>query len=838
MRSWMNSCSLGIICVTFFTTLSYTLLLAVCLFALLLVGWQMWQLYRRDSHCQSYQHPDYRVPAQASTQILPQIPTKYSALSSAIAGCLGILWAGYYGLNQLGQQLPQHFEQQELWVTGQVVGLPKQRQADTHSARYQLQQRFILSPQVIASSTAAGEREAIDYPLGNIQLSWYHPIGSQAVSTIRPGDIWQLKVRLKRPRGFANPGGFDYQSWLFANGIAATGYVREDADNQRVQQMAGVPLQRWRAAWLAQLDDDLAGYPQGGLIKALVSGERDGIGPEQWQLFSHTGTNHLIVISGLHVGLIAGLMYGAGLLLGKFLLWAVPQWLPGRFNAYQVAVLTGMAAALGYSFLAGFSLPTQRALIMLSVLFTGQLLGLRISWWGRFSMALWLVLLWDPLAPLSAGFWLSFGAIAGLILGFDGYYGALPWHWRWLRPQWVVALMLLPLLLWQFGGVSVVSPLANILAVPLAGLVLIPACLLSVLMLTLDMPGAGWLLGWVDWGLAGLIQLLDWFASQPHAYLDLVASPVTLVLAAIGVVLLLLPKGWPGRWLGIVLLLPILSAAGLPQPVGRQAWPAGQFSFTVLDVGQGLAAVVQTRNHTLVYDTGPRFSPRFNTADAVLIPYLRLNGIGRLDRIMISHGDNDHAGSLQPLIKAIPYGDIVSGASSLPPTARIKACGDGDSWQWDGVMFTSWQLPPGFQQSENDRSCILSISNGRYSVLLPGDISRRGETALLARQANSKNIKANILVAPHHGSQSSSSPAFIAAVSPDYVIYTAGYLNRYNHPHPKVVQRYSQLKAQQVNTAQVGAVEFMVPTAGPLPPPLLFRQQYRRYWLDEPAQLY
>ena len=814
MRSWMNGFSLGIICVSFFTQLSVHFLWAVLLLAVLLFAWLRYTSSTNPAFTNSL---------------------KYSLLATAIACCFGIIWAGYYGLSRLAHQLPAALEQQDIWVTGQVVGLPRQTETGASAfGRNQYRQRFILSPTVLSLGSRTSSSSAdplITHPLGPIQLSWYHPATDEhAITRIEPDDTWRLKVRLKRPRGLANPGGFDYQSWLFAEGIAATGYVRADPGNRRIQmQDRGFSPQRWRADWLADLERDLAGYPQAGLIIALVSGERDGINPDQWRLFTHTGTNHLMTISGLHIGLTAGLCYGLGLLFGKLLLWLLPRALPARFNAHDLAILAGIAAALMYSFLAGFSLPTQRALIMLAVLFLGQWLGLAISWWSRFSLALAAVLAWNPLAPLGAGFWLSFGAVAGLIIGFSGYAGALPWHWRLLRTQWVVALMLLPILVWQFNGVSLVGPLANMVAVPLASLLLIPGCLLSVLLLTLDVPGAHWLLDWVDQGLGALLVMLAWFADPEHAYLDLNAAMPSLVLAAIGVAVLLLPKGISGRGLGWLLLVPLL----FPPTPDRAGWPSGQFEFTMLDVGQGLAAVVQTQNHVLVYDTGPRFSERFNMADAVVLPYLQHNGIARVDRIIVSHGDNDHAGSLLALLNGLPYGDLVSGASQLPPVSS-SPCQDGHSWRWDGVTFTTYRLPPALQQSENDRSCLLSVSNGRYSVLLPGDISRRGEQALLARH----DLRADILVAPHHGSKSSSSSAFIAVVDPSYVIYTAGYLNRYHHPHSTVVRRYENAGVSQVNTALAGAVAFSVPIAGPLPAPQIFRRQHQRYWLDAPAQLY
>jgi competence protein ComEC len=709
----------------------------------------------------------------------------------------GFLWSLLCAQQILAFSLPEKLVGQDLLLEGQIANLPE---VNEHHVRFEFD----------VHRAWAGETP-VTIP-GHIRLSWY-----RTDSTLTAGETWRLRVRLKPPHGFRNPGGFDYEAWLYQQRIRATGYVRDGEQNQRLATGWDYPLQRLRQAVRAKLNTALTDSPVKGLVLALVIGDRSAISASQWQQLRQTGTNHLMAISGLHIGLVAGLAF----LLGRRL-WRVSGggmlWLPAPKAG---AILALMAAGM-YASLAGFSLPTQRALIMVAVVMLALLTSRPVTPSRTLAAALLLVLLFDPLAVLGSGFWLSFTAVTIIFYGLSGRLGRLS-RWRQgVRVQWWISVGLFPLVIVLFQRASLIAPMANLLAVPVVSLLVVPLALLGTCILPLSDSLGVILLQLAAWGMQGIMVILAWLADWPLAsWAGAAFSSWQAALAILGVILLLAPHGLPARSLGMVLLLPL----ALGQPSGISP---GAARFTLLDVGQGLAAVVETRHHTLVFDTGPRFSSRFDTGEAVVVPYLRRRGWGQVDHLVISHGDTDHIGGAESLLASMPVTAISSSVPKKLGAWPVTSCWRGQAWEWDGVQFTLLHPRADSAAIRNDASCVLKVTVGEHSVLLTGDIEKAAERTLL--QHDQAMLRANILVAPHHGSNTSSTMPFIEAVNPEYVLFPVGYRNRFGFPREAVVQRYRQAGVRMLDTAGAGAISFSL-GQGTLEPSR-YRYTARRYWHD------
>ena len=620
--------------------------------------------------------------------------------------------------------------------------------------------------------------------------------------------------------------------------IAAKGYVRPDADN-RLLPAHSWNLHALRYGIRQRLLPMMQGMESSGIMLALMLGDRSQLGDEDWQLFSASGTNHLFVISGLHIGLIAGACFWLGMhLLGRF-----PA-LANRLPLQKMAALMAISGALGYSLLAGFSLSTQRALVMILVFMLGYLANRAFSISLRFLLALALVLSLNPLAALNAGFWLSFVAVAALLLCLQSTDRLLdfqaPVHRARrlielvVKPQLVVFVALAsPLLIWT-GQLSLLSPLVNIVAIPLVGFVIVPLCLAALLLTPVSEVAARQLLRLSDWllklGIDGLELLLsasgDWLQVQFPA-----ASAAALLLFGLAMLLLLLPRGVCNR----LLLLPLCLPLWFP---GHARTQAADLVMHVLDVGQGLAVILRTRSHVLVFDTGARLGPDFNIGNEIVAPVLKTMGIRRIDRLVISHADNDHAGGLLPLLSALPVGHLVSSNPTLEQIAvagvgadvaesAFSLCRQSQAWRWDGVEFEFLHPDqPGY--SENNNSCVLHVRIGDFAILLPGDIERRIERRLALEYGDS--LRSSVLLAPHHGSSSSSSYVLLKKVAADYVVFSAGYRNSFNHPAPQVEARYRELGVTAVSTAESGMISFSFDLDSSLQPPRLYRSDNLHYW--------
>ncbi len=711
----------------------------------------------------------------------------------------GFLWAWLFAALVLSQELSSDLEGKDLVLEGVVATLPVKRDRLT---------RFEFD-----ITRMRHEGEEVESP-GRVRLSWYTD-----APLLHAGEVWRLTVRLKRPRGFRNPGGFDYEGWLFHQGIRATGYVRKGSENQRLSTgVFGYTLTRWRQDVANALDDLLQDAPRRGILRALAIGERKGIDADAWEVLTRTGTNHLVAISGLHIGLVAtGVFF-----IGRWL-WVLPGFTVRYVPAQKPAALAGLLAATVYAALAGFSIPTVRALVMVAVLLGTVILQRETLSSRTLALALLLIVMIDPLAVLSAGFWLSFGAVAVILYGMTGRLASRNLWWRWGRVQWLVCLGLAPLMFLLFQRTSLVAPLANLVAVPVVSLIVVPCVLVALLFLAWWPAAAHVLLMIADRVFGGLWTFLEALAELGHGQWLLPAvSAWTVGFACLGAVLLAAPRGWPARWLGAVCWLPLALA--------RPAAPApGDVWFTLLDVGQGLAVAVRTADHVLVYDTGPRFSATFNAGEAVVVPFLRHEGIGEVDVLMISNGDNDHSGGARSLTKALPVRRVLTGADpealgGLP----AQRCQAGQHWRWDGVDFAVLHPDADTHFTGNNRSCVLRIAAAGGTLLLPGDVEQAVEKRLVKEYGAA--LQAHVLIAPHHGSKTSSTEAFIEQVKPDFVLFPVGYRNRFGFPRNEITARYRAAGAQMLNTAKEGAMTFKLESQRRLVGPSRYRHAARRYW--------
>jgi competence protein ComEC len=708
----------------------------------------------------------------------PRRSLRFSGLAVA-----GFLWCGWHLDQALAQELPRSLENRDVQVEGVIQGLPE-RLTDGR-----LRFRF----EIDCYHEETGCRAL---PL-TVRLNWY-----RHAPALHPGERWQLRVRLKRPHGFANPGGFDYERWLLAAGIRATGYVRGKGNNRRIGGSPGYSVQAARE-WLAkQLVQQLGSNPQTSLLRALGVGDRCQLAPPQWEVLRATGTSHLLAISGLHVGLVASLIF----VLARHI-WGragLCRYWPARY----AAALASIAAALGYALLSGFQVPAQRALIMITVFMLSGFASQRLPPWHIWSQALLLVLLIDPLSALTPGFWLSFGAVAAILYLSVGYHGDVPKWYSIGRLQLLLPIALLPPGWIWFQQVSVVAPLANLLAIPWVGFLVVPPLLAGLACLPVWSSASGWLLAMAAVSVQLLWRGLEWFAGWRGNLLHLPAITAQgLLWVVLGMVCVLACRVLPVRLTGILLLVAVALAPS-PRPATGNVW------MTVLDVGQGLSAVIQTHRRLLVFDTGPAFRSGFNTGEAVVTPYLRWLGYNFIDRLVISHSDNDHAGGAAALLSVFNAGTVSSGEPGELNLSEVRACRAGQRWVWDTVQFEMLS-PADDNETGNNASCVLRITarDGR-SILLPGDIERRVERRLL--QQVTEQLPATVLLAPHHGSLTSSSIGFISAVNAELVVFSTGYLNRFGFPKVNVVQRYQSLDTALLNTAEEGSIRIRLDAGRPL----------------------
>jgi competence protein ComEC len=755
-------------------------------------------------------------------------------LAVAAALLAGFGYAALRAQLRLAEELPRAWEGEDIEIVGVVDDLPA---VSAQGTRFAFAVERVRTPHAVVPS--------------RLSLAWFAPLrpvfGDENVPVVHAGERWYLTVRLKRPHGTVNPGGFDLEAWLLQQGLRATGYVHPEGLNARSDFFASRPVdfvQRARERVRQRIVAALGDAPYAGVIVALAIGDQRAVPEAQWTVFNRTGIAHLVSISGLHVTVFAAFAGGLAYALARR-----SARLTARLPARKLAVAVGVVAAGSYVLLAGAQVPAVRTFAMLSIAACGL-------WWGRPGTAgvVWLwalagVLLWDPWATLTPGFWLSFGAVGLLLYASAGRLrAATPGGLRarlrdtirdGVHAQWVVTLGLTPLTLALFQQASMIAPVANAVAIPVVTLGVVPLALLGIVVpVELLFQAAHAILAWMMRFLEALAALPDatW---QQHAPL-----PWTVVAGIVGVLWLLAPRGFPGRGWGFLWLLPLFVVR--PEPP-----PHGAFRMTVLDVGQGLSVVVETHRYTLVYDAGPRFSDTTDAGGRIVAPFLRAAGLRRADGLVISHQDLDHSGGTLSLLQSTPVGWF---ASSLPAEHPIvvralaqaksgnvvMACFAGQRWTWDGIQFTV--LHPTRAEYDdpraktNDRSCVVRIDSVHGSALLTGDLEAKSEAKLL--RDNRALLRADVLVVPHHGSRTSSTPAFIRAVGPAIAVFACGYRNRFGHPRPDIVARYAAESVQMLRTDSEGAVTLSFVPGTPLRS-ASERDERRRYWMDapEPATL-
>ena len=732
------------------------------------------------------------VCALISARYLPRI--RWFAI-----GLLGFTWAAWFGGTAMESRLPKAWEGQDFQVTGRVVGLA-QTKADATNVLFRIEH-------------AARDGQTVPWQ-GLARISWY----DQPTAEPEPCSRWQLLLRLRRPRGTVNPGGADSERSALAHGIAAVGYVRSDSSNMR-ESTATWCLDRLRGSLADGIQARVHDPHDAALLRAFTVGDTRGLEQHDWDVARANGISHLLAISGFHVGVAA--VFGAWLCTAVYWLWPA---LGLRWPHAQTQALFALASASAYGALAGFGMPTVRTVMMIAAFALARCSRRAAGAGHTLAIAMIAILLVNPTAVLEAGFWLSFVGVTFLILCMEAKGRGLRAFLRELTlGQLVMTLALLPLTLWFFGEASLVGALSNLVAVPFVSFVIVPCALFGMLLLMLCPPLATPVLRMAEWLTHAQWWLLEQTATWPGAqwYLPTV-TPSALLFATLGAIWLFMPRGVPMRALGAMLFLPLLwPTRHRPDVDAFQAW--------MLDVGQGLSVVVRTREHALVYDAGARYPSEFDLGTAVVIPSLHALGIDKLDMLMVSHADNDHAGGAPAVAAAFPTARRYSGE---PARMRLpmEQCQAGQQWEWDGVRFHVLSpVAASSNAAANDLSCVLLIEGRAGRLLLTGDIAMNTEPLVAASLEPGPRP---VLQVPHHGSNGSSSADFIATIQPELAVVSAGWRNRFGHPRPEVVQRYAAAGVPLLNTAVDGAVQLDFPATAPAYVGARWRLLHRRYWRE------
>ncbi len=726
---------------------------------------------------------------------------------------------------QLSERLPNHLIKEPIQVVGEIIDLPD-KQGKNWRFNFSIRQ-------------ALHNSKPIEVP-EKVRLSWYRT--EQQLSS---GQTWQFQVKLKPPSGLRNFGLFDLEGWYFQHNIRATGYIVKSEDNRMVQEPGWFGFDVWREKIRAKLaefnrhspdsddsysDDsygskndspeDNSGHYSGALAMtmALTLGDKSQISQQHWEMFQRLGINHLVAISGLHIGMIALLAYGVS---GR--LWRLSARLCERIAAPQVQAVSALVFAFGYAGLAGFSLPTQRALIMLSVVLVSRILLVNIQPYRQLFLALFVVLVWQPSAISSAGFWLSFTAVAAIfyVLHFsEQSNNKLAFLSNLVKMQLLITIAMVPLTLLFFQQVSLVSPVVNLVLIPVFSFLVVPAALASALLAFIDHQTTR---VFIEYYLHALQLLLDVLAnfsgSESLAFkvYDFSMLQYLLVFMAAATFFIRINVFLKiSLWLLLIIVFPF--STNIPAP--------GSLQLTVLDVGQGSAYLIKKNDRVLVYDLGPRYSGGSATR-SVLIPYLQNQGISKIDLLVISHADSDHAGDIRALKSQFEIGRIFVG-EPVRYLDQTQSCHHVSRWNWSGTEFRFLTVANQASETGNNASCVLQVSHHGFQALLTGDIEKKIERQLVSEYA--KQLKSELVLVPHHGSRSSSTRDFVTHVDPEWVINSSGYLNRYRFPADSVKLRWTQNNARFLDTATHGSIEFIIDAAGNLAGQRTFHDNQKKYW--------
>lgn len=702
---------------------------------------------------------------------------------------LGFAWMGIISTQILSVQINNAYLNKPILVTGKIIELPEKKLRGTN---------FVFK----ANSPFQGR----------LKLSWYQSKKQPEIPNLNTGDTWQLLLKIKHNNGYQNLSGFDYEKWLFFQRIQATGYVRDSLLNKHIKAHSNYSINKLRQFIQRTLLPILSQQDFGGIINALIIGDRSFITNKHWELFKSTNTTHLSVISGLHIGLISGFVF----LLVR-LLWRQSRRLVLLMPAQIMGAYAGLIASLFYALIAGFSVPTQRAFIMTGVLFIATILRRHHNIWQIYAFAIILVLITNPLHVLSIGFWLSFYVVGIIIYGSSQYKNKSKIY-RLIYIQLLITIATIPLIAWFFSSGSVISPVANLIAIPVFSLITVPLSLIGALFTLSGSPYLGeFSFSIANQSLVYLAYFLEYLQKFNFNLWHYSPSFIDFINLILAVLIGILPKELKLRWLSALILVLILFT-----PVQKS--PQQQVLITTLDVGQGLSTVVQTKNHTLLFDTGAIYRSGFNLGDAVISPYLSAKKIQHLDKIILSHGDNDHIGGLKAVLKTFSVGEILTSEPNRVQQSTSR-CEQGQQWTWDDVNFQMLSPAKNTKFKGNNISCVLKISTKKYSALLTGDIEKQAEHRLVKTQA--QTLKSDILIVPHHGSKTSSTQAFISAVSPTIAIISSGFKNHFNHPPESIIKRYKNYNIQVLQTNCSGQIDI---TLGDAISYQQYRKEFARYY--------
>ncbi len=731
---------------------------------------------------------------------LPSCPPRLHMIRLVcLALICGGVWSCGWGLWRTHTVLPADWQKKDLEAVGYVADLPT---PGARRIRFVFVIRELRDPAGNLLS-AAGTRPL---PFRRVQLSWYDPPEG---TEIAPGQKWRLTMRIRRPHSFRNPGGFDYESYMLQSGIKGQGYVRPKPAPRLLGESHRYPIAQLRWKIKRKFSQQSASSHALGLLNALMIGDRGEISAEDRLALRRNGISHLIAISGLHLSMVGGFIFGVLMFLfGRLHRLSGGSLFSAAGSPLGWAALMTLPLIGCYAVIAGFSLPTQRALIMLGIFLLLLLCGRFYRLLNIYVLAMAAVLMINPLAALGAGFWLSFAAAGFILLASRRLGGAsagpaagpLAFFRSLLFLQVSLVFCLAPFILFFFYEFSIAGIFVNLIAIPLTTFVLMPWIFLTTFLLFV-LPVLG------ELSLVPLVWLIDVCydglaaaASLPRSYVHLPRpSALAIVCAVVGVIFWLCRRSAADALLAILFFLPLFF------PADKSLAP-GKLEVTFLDVGQGLATYLRTANHRLIYDTGASFSARSSAGSLVIAPYLSYLGGADPDRIIVSHRDRDHSGGLEDLLERTRRTELMLNFPLPNSRFPILPCQAGQSWRWDGVLFELLYPVPGKRsKNRNDNSCVLRVTAGEHRLLLTGDLTQKAEEQFLAAVANAT---ADLLQVPHHGSAGASGERLVLAVRPLYAVFAAGYLNPYGHPHADIVRRYASIGSVPLILWQTGAATF------------------------------
>ncbi|HOP22238.1 MAG TPA: DNA internalization-related competence protein ComEC/Rec2 [Gammaproteobacteria bacterium] len=688
---------------------------------------------------------------------------------------LGSILANFSAINAKRHQY-QDTTIDTIEVVGTIVDLP----VLTDMGRLGVRQKFAF----------AVENSKPEFPLRTILVSWYNN-----ETILKAGQSWVLEVKPKPIHGFKNPGSFDYAKWLFRQGYDATATVRQAELFEEKTPGLLNHINRARSNIADLISENISNPRVEGLIRALTIGDRSLIDFEDSQMFQQTGTAHIIAISGLHIGLVALI----GIFIGRLFFAIFPS---ERFNRFKFEAVFTIFLALIYTLLAGASIPTLRALIMVFVFAISPIIKRNISRWISLSIALMLVLLFDPFSVLDVGFWFSFTAVAILIYVFTG---RKPYHSKLIsitKAQLMILIGLMPLMLVIFNQINLLTPIINLIILPLVSLLLIPTIMFSLLITPVSSELGGLAFSLTEFISEIFLGILEFFKDFDYLVVSITSSGFLIIIGLIVFSILVISSSvFRWRWFGLFLLLPVFIKP-------ENSIEDNEFSVNVLDVGQGLSIVVRTKDKVLLYDTGAKYESGFSMANAVVIPFLNYSGITNIDKVILSHLDNDHAGGIEEILKKYPN------AETLSVDGNYEPCQSGENWKWNNISFTilsPFEITP---YLGNNSSCVIHIQSEYGSVLLTADIEVPVEYRLTHHLETA--IASDVLIVPHHGSRTSSDLDFIQAVNPKFAINSSGFMNQFNHPHPQIKQIYLEKGIEFYDTQEKGRIEIKFLSEGVL----------------------